>query len=328
MVAGEHDVGVRHRVGGHELEHDGEEVVASEPTRDGVGIRADHRRIAVVDDERVDAVAGQRVAEPRHRDLPARGLGPQVRTGHGVALRRERVGAVHVRTATRVLPRAGDGREREHRAEGLARVRLVVRARSELHETGASGGPQPRHRRDLIRGDAGGAGRAVQRPLGGTGPEVVGAVGAGREELRILETLGEDDVHHPERERGVASGSELEVDVARGCGLRAERIDADQRPAVLLHRLEVRPEVQVGGERVHTPRDRDLRLADQLRVRRGEARVRERVRPATGGKTDVAVELGAPEPVEEPSVHRRALQHPLRPHVAERQHRLGAGLAR
>ena len=84
--------------------------------------------------------------------------------------------------------------------------------------------------------------------------------------VAVDQVLGDEDVHHAERERRVRAGQRRDVLAAFLGGQAAIRVDCDQLGAAPLGFLGARPEVQVRDDRVGTPNDDELRLVEALRV--------------------------------------------------------------
>ena len=168
--------------------------------------------------------------------------------------------------------------------------------------------------------ETGGRCRPLDRPFGGPRPQVVGARRPFGQEVRVLPALGEDHVQQAEGQRAVTTGPWGQVHVRRPRGLRADRVDADDGGAPFAGLQEVGPEVQVRRHHVGAPGHDEIGLGDGLDVRgRPPRRIGEPPRPGAGGQADGAVHVGRAESVEEPAVHRRALQLAHRAHVRVRQ---------
>ena len=124
----------------------------------------------------------------------------------------------------------------------------------------------------------------------------------------IDQVLGDQHVHHPERERGVGTRHQRQVLMAFFGGGASVRIDRDQFRAPPLRLLRPRPEVQVRHDRVAAP-DQDqatvLELLDVGADRRADGGGPARL---AGRRADRPVEQRRAEAVEEAAVHRAVLQ--------------------
>ncbi len=258
--------------------------------------------------------------------LIVRGV-PRIRSGRSSAARIDGVGARarQQRAARGIAPRADERRQAGDRADRVAaagvalqpvvhanrrRLRRRVLARKLRH------GLRRRCRRCRRRARGGySAARAAQR---------VEAQRVARDVIVVEEILGDQHVHHAERERGVRAGHERDVLVALLRGLAAIGIDRDQLRAAALRFLRARPEMQIGDDRIAAPDEDQPALVEVLDV--GAHRRADRRGPAglAGRRADRAIEQRCAEPVEEAAVHRPVLQQSHRPGIGIRNDRLRA----
>ena len=140
-----------------------------------------------------------------------------------------------------------------------------------------------------------------------------------RDVVAIDQVLGDQDVHHAERQRAVGAGQQRDVLAALLRRQAAVGIDRDQLGAAALGLLRARPEVQVGDDRVGAPDQDQLRLVEALRVHAVAAAERRLDAGLAGRRAQRALELRGAQPVEEAPVHRAVLQHAHGAGVAARQ---------
>ena len=115
----------------------------------------------------------------------------------------------------------------------------------------------------------GGLRRALRRPLRRALAQLLDAERVLRDVVVVLQVLGEQHVHHAERERRVRARPDRDPLVALSRGARADRIDADDRRALLARLQHERPEVRVRRERVRAPEEDEVASqADRLPCRR------------------------------------------------------------
>ncbi len=247
------------------------------------------------------------------------------RRGHQVrALERRVVEVVVVGgreqdAARRVAPgpdqrgQAGDG-ARGHAAAGVPLHAVVEADRRRLRRAVVA-----RELNDLLDRQAAG----LRRPLGGILLDLFlqffVAQGVPGNIVRIDQALGDQHVHHAERERAVGAGQRRDVLRALLRGQAAVGIDGDDLGAAPLGFLRARPEVQVRGDRVGAPDQDQPGILVVLRVHAvaaAEGRLDARL---ARGRTQGALQLRGAQLVEEAPVHRAVLQHAHGAGIAERQ---------
>ena len=130
-----------------------------------------------------------------------------------------------------------------------------------------------------------------------------------RDVVAVDQALGDQHVHHAERERAVGAGQQRDVLRAFLRRQAAVRIDRDHLGAAALRLLHARPQVQVGDDRVGAPEQDQLRLVEALRVHADRAAERRLEAELAGRGAQRAVEQRGAEPVEEAPVHRSVLHH-------------------
>ena len=114
-------------------------------------------------------------------------------------------------------------------------------------------------------------------------------------------------MHHGQRECGVRTGANTDPLVALLGGSSADRVDRDNRRAVLSRLSNKRPQVRVGGQRVRSPEEHQVTLRNRLAVRSGVGPDRHLHAHASSSRTDRAIELRRAQQVKEATVHRVAL---------------------
>ena len=131
----------------------------------------------------------------------------------------------------------------------IAAGRVVAYARASRPLVGGEAG-------DLLATRSGGVLRRA-RPRGARSPRVR------RDVLGVVQALGDDHVHEPERQRRVGARQRAHVPVGRRGRARPQRVDHDDPRARLARLLDDRPQVQVGDDRVRPPQH------DEAAVERG-----------------------------------------------------------
>ena len=118
--------------------------------------------------------------------------------------------------------------------------------------------------------------------------ELLEAQRVARDVVAVEQALGDQHVHHAERERAVGAGQQRDVlrctSPPTGCGTGSIAITLAPRRFGLLH---ARPEVQVGDDRVGAPDQDQLRLVEALRVHADRAAER-RLEAGLAGATSTA----------------------------------------
>ena len=196
---------------------------------------------------------------------------------------------------------AGDVAHR-HAATGAA-VEAVV----EPDETARAAPVFDGEAADGRGGEAGERRRPLRRAGAHARGKPVEAQGVAGDVLAVEQALGDQHLHHRERERAVGAGQRGEVEVALLRGVGAARVDAHQAGAAPLRLLQVAPAVQVGDHRVGPPDEDQAGLGGGLGV--GAEHGAHGGPPAVraGGGADRAFEQGRAEAVEEAPIQALAL---------------------
>ncbi len=150
-----HDVRVARRLGHELLDRNREELVSCETSAHRSRVRDHHDGVAVVDEEsrqrRMPVVegAGERASEQHHVDLALGPVAPELGLAHLRVGMREGSRRVHERSPTSMAPRSGHRGQQDGRTHAGARVRVTLRAGTDLHER-RSLRQKPSEPRDLV----------------------------------------------------------------------------------------------------------------------------------------------------------------------------------
>jgi hypothetical protein len=175
-----------------------------------------------------------------------------------------------------------------------------------------------RHARDLL-GPRGRPGCELVR-------QALEALGVRRDVVRVVQVLGDDHVHEPERQRGVGAGQRTHVPVGRRGGAREQRIDDHHARSRLARLLDDRPLVQVGDDRVRPPQH-DETAVEEVEGAHPDERAGGLELPGRRRlPADRPLQATGAQAREEAPVHRGALHEPLGPGEAVGQHGLAAVL--
>jgi len=123
-----------------------------------------------------------------------------------------------------------------------------------------------RQRLDVGHRDAGDLGNAFGRIVRGARLQLLEAERVFLHVIVIDQPLGDDDVHHAQRERAVGARLDGHVPVRLFGGARAHGVDDHDLGTLLLRFEDERPRVQVGADHVHPPHDDVLRVGKALEV--------------------------------------------------------------
>ena len=229
-------------------------------------------------------------------------------------------------TAAAVLPRAGQDRQAADGAELHRAIALVLDPDQR---------PQQRRlRRRVLAGEpfdvtgrkADGAGDALRRVLLDSLDERVVSDRVAGDVVVIDQAVADDDVHHRERERGVARRLDLNVPVGGVGGSRADRIDDDEPRAAALRLAHERPEVQVGDNRVGAPQHDVAAVDDLFGIDAAAGADRDLEAGRCDRAADAALEIAAAHRPEQAPIDRRLLDHALDAGGTVRDDRLRARL--
>ncbi len=278
---------------------DGEQVFAHQAFQHPRLIRADGRRVGVVDVQRLNWRAvqftGQRLGELRHVDGAGAGR-DQVRPRQELLIEGIQFAGAEQRPAAGVAPVAGDRRQATDGADGHRPAAVPLHPVVNPQEPRpAKRGPgrsvlagEPLDVRDRQPGDP----RHHRRRVFGLHPRLqfVHADAVIFQVIRVFQLVTEEAVHDTERERGVGTGADRQPPVGRLRRFAAVRVDGDDlRPALprLVHEY---PQVTVRHLRIRPPIDDVAALNHRLRVDGRAGAERDVATDRAGGGADGAVE--------------------------------------
>ena len=172
-------------------------------------------------------------------------------------------------TAAVVAPGAGQRRQAGDGAVGVGAVGVVLHADHEADGGRPRRGVGAGQGGDLFLRHAGDGGYAFQRVVGQPLAEVGEAVRVVDDVVGVEETFVADDAHHAQRQRGVGARPRLDVPVGGGGGARGQGVDDDDGGAVRLRLTHLRPEVEIGDDRVAAPDDDEAAVLEVVRQHAG-----------------------------------------------------------
>ena len=228
--------------------------------------------------------------------------------------------------AAAIAPRAdqcGQAGDRAHHPRALA---MVLDPDQPADRGRARGGVGAGERHDLLGGHAGHLLRALGRPQRELGREPLEALGVIGDVLGVVQVLGHDHVHEPERQRRVGARQRAHVPVGRGRGARAQGIDDDHPRPRLARGLHDRPLVQVGDDRVRPPQHDEAAVGEIVGAQSDERAGGLELPRGRRLPADRALQPAGAQAGEEAPVHRGPLDQPLGAREAVGQHRLAAVL--
>lgn len=226
-----------------------------------------------------------------------------------------------------VAPRAGERGQAGDRPERHGAVLAVLHPDQRPDGRRASGGIAACQLDDVGLGQPGDGGHAPRRILFQPLAQALEAHCVPLDVVRVVQTLGHDDMHHPEGQGGIRAGHGLNVPVGRLRRPCSYGIDDDHRGAGAMRSLDEGPQVQVRDHGIGAPDHDEAGVHDVLGV---DARI-----DADGGRharlavvtADGPLQARGTDPREEAAIHGHALDHALRPHVAVREDGLGTVLS-
>ena len=168
--------------------------------------------------------------------------------------------------------------------------------------------------------------RPLGRPRSELGRQALEALGVRRDVLGVVQVLGHDHVHEPQRQRRVGARQRAHVPVGRRGRARQQRVDDHHPRSRLARLLDDRPLVQVGDDRVRPPQHDEAAVEE---VEGAQADERARGLEVPGRRrlpADRPLQAAGAELREEAPVHRGALHEPLGAGEAVGEHRLAAVL--
>ena len=323
---GQHDVAVGHAVGQHHVGPDGEEILAQEAPAHAVLVRVHDDGVVVVDEQRLDRrrqIGIEQVRADVDDIEHARARGHQVgalQPRHGL---REGL-ARPVDEATAGHPElAGQRGQREDRADAVAAVLVALEAIAHADGRGRQRviplGELPHLRRGHPRDALGIGQRHRARPLHVRLEAFHVALDEGAVEGAAPLQLGGE---RPGQDQ-VGARPERDVQIRLLGHLGAHGIDHHELPASAPHLVDEGHQVQVRPRDVTAPGHDQLGQRHLLRPHPGHRA--ERPHPRLGADASaqrLSVEERGAELVEEAQVHGAAREHPVRPRVVQREHRL------
>ena len=187
---------------------------------------------------------------------------------------------------------------------------------------------QQREALDVRGRDAGDLRHPVDRVLGQPlAQEPLPAERLLAQEGLVVQAAVDDDLHRPQRQRGVGAGPRLDVPVGHHGGAGDARVDHHQLHAPLLRLADERDRVHAGADQVRAPQHDQVGLLHRVVDRRavGHA-VGVDARPHGGVDADRLLQARRLHLVPEALVHGPVVEHAERAGVGIGLHRLGAVL--
>src|SRR5258708_593696 len=143
--------------------------------------------------------------------------------------------------------------------------------------------------------------------------------------IGVVEIFTNDDVHHAQRESGIAAGIDEEMLVGQFAGAVTMRVNRVEPRALAPRFDDEGPQVDIGAENIRAPGENEPGVAELL----GLGAVLEAggfdETDAASGRTDGTLEPRRAEAMEEAAVHAGALQETHGAAVAIRQDGFGTG---
>ena len=263
----QHVIGVARRLGDEQVVHDREEILAQQSLANACLVRHRHHRVGAVDDQRADRrlqIAASQRSLPMSRMFSTRTPACRPRASARGPCRAPR-SAAHAWTAP--VRRRGASSAGEHRQAGQVRNCIAPLRWCSMPISGRSSDgcvvAYSRAKRSIsLPRQAPPCRHALRRVLPHAIDQRLVADGVARHVVVIDEAVADDDVHHGERERGVAGGFDLKVPVGRLRRARPDRIDDDDLRAAPLRLADKRPVVQVRDDRVRAPQHDEAAVDD------------------------------------------------------------------
>src|SRR5436853_2559051 len=138
--------------------------------------------------------------------------------------------------------------------------------------------------------------------------------------VRVLQTAAGDHVHHRQSQRGVGSGPNLNMLVAMIHRVSSVGIDADYASAFFFRLLDLRPEVNIGAQRIRPPEHDEPGPREVLGVSAVHAAKGVSYRFRTGGRTYRERKPARAQAVEEAPIHARSVHDAERSAGSERKY--------
>ena len=211
-----------------------------------------------------------------------------------------------LQAAANVFPRARQRGQQGDGADGHRAAFAALHAIVQPDRGGPRGGVLARQGHDLVLRDAGERGGALGRIFFDARREFGEPGGVLCDVIRIVKLFADDDVHHAQRQRGVAARIDEEMLVGRRARAIAAGIDGVEPGAVAARLHDEGPQMHVGAEDVRAPGDDQLGVPELLGF--GAVAKAQSVDQADAARrgTDGAVEPGCAQAMKEAPVHARS----------------------
>ena len=162
---------------------------------------------------------------------------------------------------------AGHAGQQGHRAQRLAAARQPRHSLAEPDERPLRGAIDMRETLDVGLGEARDFGNARGGEAGQhLGFELVEPGRVRRDIVAIDQTVARQDVHDPERQRGIGADADLQMPVSLPRSAALAWIDDDDLDSAPLCSLGLGPEMHVGGDQIGAPGDDQVAVFDRFRV--------------------------------------------------------------
>ncbi|MNO48279.1 hypothetical protein D3C76_386120 [compost metagenome] len=324
------DVGVIGGVGLEMFQHHGEQVLAGKALSDFRRLGRHRHRIRVVHDQRFDlraelgrGLTQQVIADGAHVDGARLAARAQLRTLQCTEIDREGVRRRQQGTAGGLSPGANQGRQTGDVAHRHAAATHALQAVVEADRHGLAAlaclTVVPRQLEHFLGGDAADLRGALRRPLLHALLELFEAQGVLGDVRLVQQILGDQHMHHAERQRRVGARHQRNMLVAFFRRERAVGIDGDELGAAPLGLLHAGPEVQVGGDRVAAPDQNQFGMLELFDIGAQLGADGVRVADTARGAADGAIEVRRADLVEKARGHRVTLHQAHGAGIAVRQ---------
>ncbi len=272
--------------------HHAEQVFAREPANDPRRMRRHRDRIRVVHEQRAQRrIAGveQGVADAGHVDR-ARLVPDQVGPLQRLAVDRIRAARRQQRATGRVAPCADQCGQARRGAHCHAAASVALHAVVETNGGGANGAVVARELHDGACLESCDLRDALRRIFGCALLERVEAKRVARDVVVVEQVLGNEYVHHAQRQRGIGAWQQRQMHVALLGSLAAVGIDGDEFRTASFGLLHAAPEVQVGNDRIRAPDQDQSGMLELLEIGADRCADGRRIASLSGARTDGAVE--------------------------------------
>ena len=201
--------------------------------------------------------------------------------------------------AAAMAPGAHQAGQARHGADGVAARRVALDRHAHANDRRLRGGEFARQGSNIVVGNAGDGGDLFRGETGGPVFQVLVADGVFLDVIMVDQILGDDDVDHAERQRGVGAGLDGQVPVGLLGGPRGDGVDDHDLGAAALRLGDERPVMQVVADRVDRPEDDVFGVDETLRVHRSGRAAGHEERGDGGGIAEGALGHRGAELVEE-----------------------------